>query len=608
VRQLITGSVSQRLADVLAGRQHQVADVAERELSARFKRTLRDDSRVWFATGDYLAQLTTNSSLCSGEQVAECLRAFLQNGKKGKPMRVRRTLSSSALWPASEFPADRLISASNGLSGRLGQYVDFKGAVRAACNSRVLESALLLRLMERRGHVSTARSGLVNYLHSEQNAADPWDRLLAGAALRHRLAPDHNITDTLIARTPEFTNARKRALLDGFVALLGGPIPASFPVAGIDVTTDLHPWAAVQMTALHVILAGLRGALDAVHANQVELLLATQRTPWIWEGNVLLHLSALHALSFLPDMERVVDDGITKALGQQRRDGGVPFITDADTWCTATAGVALVAVGTPRELVDPLAEHLANQQRPDGGWAYTDVARQTDVDDVSVTLEFLHSVDPHKYADAIEGGLRMLRSVRDPAGGFPTYIVGAPAEACMTAAAINALSIDRNQHQEVIARAIEFLSGAQRPDGSFDPDWSASRWHTVFRALLAASRSHKTRSPAARRLATRALAALRANQNQDGGWGQQPGEPSDAISTSYGLIALCQGRDHRPAVRAANYLLGAQRENGGIASIPDSIGPRPFIFSIPALADIFGLLALGHLNVRLGLHCTNARL
>ncbi|WP_176710361.1 hypothetical protein [Streptomyces sp. Wb2n-11] len=36
-----------------------------------------------------------------------------------------------------------------------------------------------------------------------------------------------------------------------------------------------------------------------------------------------------------------------------------------------------------------------------------------------------------------------------------------------------------------------------------------------------------------------------------------------------------------------------------MASILDSIGPRPFRFTVPALADVFTLLALGHLTRRM---------
>ena len=89
------------------------------------------------------------------------------------------------------------------------------------------------------------------------------------------------------------------------------------------------------------------------------------------------------------------------------------------------------------------------------------------------------------------------------------------------------------------------------------------------------------------------------SQNADGGWGQQAGDPSDALSTAYALMTLSTQSTPGPAAQGVAYLLTQQRPDGSIASIPDSIGPRPFRFTVPVLADVFALLALGHLNHRL---------
>ncbi|MER6503148.1 hypothetical protein ABT218_28245 [Streptomyces sp. NPDC001455] len=88
---------------------------------------------------------------------------------------------------------------------------------------------------------------------------------------------------------------------------------------------------------------------------------------------------------------------------------------------------------------------------------------------------------------------------------------------------------------------------------------------------------------------------LRKACNEDGGWGRQAGEASDVTSTTYGLIAVCGQDDPGAAVDAADFLPAARREDGGISATSDSIGPRPFIFAVPSLAEVFTLLALGHL-------------
>lgn len=40
-------------------------------------------------------------------------------------------------------------------------------------------------------------------------------------------------------------------------------------------------------------------------------------------------------------MESVVDAGLSTALRHQREDGGLPFVTDTDTWSTVVVGLAL---------------------------------------------------------------------------------------------------------------------------------------------------------------------------------------------------------------------------------------------------------------------------
>lgn len=88
-------------------------------------------------------------------------------------------------------------------------------------------------------------------------------------------------------------------------------------------------------------------------------------------------------------------------------------------------------------------------------------------------------------------------------------------------------------------------------------------------------------------------------QSEDGGWGMQPGDPSDDIGTAYGLITLCYGTDHRPVGRALSWLPAHQNADGGYGGPPDMVGPRPFPHSFPLLADAPVLLAFGHVRSRI---------
>jgi squalene-hopene/tetraprenyl-beta-curcumene cyclase len=495
-----------------------------------------------------------------------------------------------------------LLPATGRLRDRLVARVGPDGAVRGPCGSRVLETALTLVLLDRTGLEPAARDRLAAYLSTQRDAPGPLDRLLARAALDGRAVREEPDTEGFVARAPDFTGPRKRALLQAVLVLLGVIPGTRFPAPEAFSLDGLHTWARVQVTAVKVILAHASGNPHRIQEHDVELLRSTQRAGKVWEGNLLIHLSTLHALAPLSRQRRLVTQGIRTALEHQRDDGGMPFIPDEDTWVTATAGVALHAAGAPAPVVDAIARRLVRLQQPGGGWSYTDGAQLADVDCTSVAVEVLHLAGHETHRAPVDHALGFLCRLRGEDGGFPTYLAGAPSEAGMTAAAANALTTRGPVQRAMAGRALVHLAAQQRPDGSFPPDWSSSRLHTVFRAALAASHHPgvTTARSSPQRVIQRAVTLVRTSRNPDGGWGQQEGDASDALSTAYALSTLATQSAPTPAVsRGVAYLLTQQRADASIASIPDSIGPRPFGFSVPVLADVFALLALGHLTRRL---------
>jgi squalene-hopene/tetraprenyl-beta-curcumene cyclase len=511
-------------------------------------------------------------------------------------MRAAQSLRLSDRWPADKFPR-HLPEATTRLRTRVLQRIGPDGAIREPCRSRILESALAAALLERTGLFPDRRARLVEYLRAARVDADPIASALADCALGNVSSSQTVLVNGFAAAVPSFTERRKRATLQAFFATLG----AGAESVDLDAcsTDGLHCWAAAQVTSAKVILAAAGDQRRSIHDRDIAILQATQQKPTVWEGNILVHLSVLSALATLPGMSDVVAEGVSKLLVHQRNDGGFPFVTDVDTWCTATAAVALHAAGATSEQLRPLATYLETQQQSDGGWSFTGGAQQTDVDDTSVILQFLQCLDAHAYRDAIRRGLEQLRGLRGDDGGFPTYVAGSPSEACMTAAAIDAFTVDWSGNEPVITGGLGYLAASQHPDGGFDPDWSSSELHTVFRAVLVCTRNYAALPEPARQMRDRALRLVIERQQPDGGYGQQRGEPSDPISTSYALTALSYQRDPMPAAKAVEYLLDHQTDSGAIPSVPDSIGPRGFVFSIPVLADIFALLALGHLAHRI---------
>ncbi|MFI6449774.1 hypothetical protein [Kitasatospora sp. NPDC050543] len=88
----------------------------------------------------------------------------------------------------------------------------------------------------------------------------------------------------------------------------------------------------------------------------------------------------------------------------------------------------------------------------------------------------------------------------------------------MTAAAAKALSTQGPAQRTALDSALDHLASQQRSDGSFPPDWSGSRHHTVFHAALAATHRPGPPESPARLITRRAIRLVLNAQNSEGGW------------------------------------------------------------------------------------------
>ncbi|MFD9868585.1 prenyltransferase/squalene oxidase repeat-containing protein [Streptomyces niveus] len=524
-------------------------------------------------------------------------------------------------WPAEVDP-DHVRQATSGLIAHVSGRVDPGGAIREECRSRVLETALALTLMTRTGVNSPARDSALDFLKAHLDTSQEFDRVLATLAVARAAdrasAGDADLidklTDALLGAAPEFISARRRRMLYAVLSVLGCPLPPGV-VPGADErapTDPIHSWAAVQQASVTLILASATGVSNGAGDAALRTLTSLRPAATVWEGYVLLDLLSLHALAGVPGQEATVRGGLETLLRHQRADGGFPFVLEMRNWCTSTAAIALTAAGAAPDVPLAMAKMLAAHQVDDsrrslcrslsrgatlgGGWSIGPDVAQNDVDCTSCVLELLHEIDPVAYGGTVRRGVDALLAVQGADGGFPTYVAGASSEPCMTAAAVNALA-PHAATAPARERALAFLADSQLPDGGFEPGWSRSRLHTMFRARLAAC----TADPRDRRtagVAERIERSVYDTQNADGGWGMQPGDPSDDISTAYGLITLCYGADARPVGRALSWLLARQRADGGYGGPPDMVGPRPFSYHLPVLTDIPVLLAFGHVRSR----------
>ncbi|MCX4967251.1 HAD hydrolase-like protein [Streptomyces sp. NBC_00654] len=487
------------------------------------------------------------------------------------------------------------------LRAHLAGLVDVQGRLHCPCSSRVLESALTLRLLDTEGCHHQARARLRAFLEkaSSRPGAGGLDRLLARAALSRPPAPGAG-DDDVLAGFVHHTAVRKRILMDTVLHLAG--TPGTLPRRGPEefVAGELHSWKRPEMLACHLIHLHAHRDTGQVAAADLEPLAAVLSGEHIHERNHLSHLLYLFALRPYSAHRHLVDAGIERLVATQGADGGFSLSRDIDTWVTSVGGLALSEAGADRGLLDRTCAWLAARQADDGGWSFTEGVAQTDADTAYTVLKLLHRHAPARYANSLEAGHAYLRRMQNPDGGWPVYRRTNPSEAAMTGGALSALCDRPHANAAAITAGARWLIRNQQGDGAFERSWSLSEGNALFRSVhgLNAALGHHLLDPEtaghARTAVHRASDCLRAGQNDDGGWGHGNGAPSDPISTGYALAAL--GPDARPDVlhAAATYLIARQRPDGGFDSTPDTVSPRPIPLDLPALAPAYILRGLTH--------------
>src|SRR6202034_929072 len=197
-------------------------------------------------------------------------------------------------------------------------------------------------------------------------------------------------------------------------------------------------------------------------------------------------------------------------------------------------------------------------------------------------------VDLPGVAPAIDRGLRWLAGMQSKDGGWgafdadntralvnklPFCDFGAvidPPSADVTAHIVEAFALEGKTDHPAVRRGVEWLLGAQEPDGSWFGRWGANYVYgtgAAVPALVVAGLSPEHRA------VRRAVTWLEAHQNDDGGWGEdlrsyddpaQRGRgPSTASQTAWALLALLAAGERGPATtRGVGYLVDTQRPDG----------------------------------------------
>ncbi|HUR44228.1 MAG TPA: prenyltransferase/squalene oxidase repeat-containing protein [Candidatus Saccharimonadales bacterium] len=268
----------------------------------------------------------------------------------------------------------------------------------------------------------------------------------------------------------------------------------------------------------------------------------------------------------------VTTRGVDFLSKSQLADGSWPIDTNLATWVTTMAVNALGELESATAA--PLRGWLLQQQyralhpythASPGGWAWTDLPGGVpDADDTSgalLALRRLGNQDPAMRESAL-AGVRWLLGLQNRDGGIPTFCRGwgtlpfDQSSADITAHTIRAWLAWKDvlprselaRTERALARALDFLCGTQREDGSWVPLWFGNQFapgdenptYGTARVLCALALKSLEEHAGIKGAVAKACAWLMSAQNEDGSWGGYPRGKSSVEETALAVEALCE--------------------------------------------------------------------
>ena len=258
-----------------------------------------------------------------------------------------------------------------------------------------------------------------------------------------------------------------------------------------------------------------------------------------------------------------------------------------------------------------------------GGWAFQFANDYyPDLDDTAVVAWAMHQApNADDYAENISRALDWLKGMQSENGGFAAFDAdntsyylnkipfadhGAlldPPTSDVTARVVTVLSrIGRPEDKPALDRALAYLRAEQEEDGSWFGRWGTNYVYGTWSVLTALSQAAVAPDdPAVRR----AVSWLNGRQNPDGGWGEsndgyknrEDGKaPSTPYHTAWALLGLlAAGESESEAVRrGVNHLMRTQQTDG-LWSDPTFTAPgfpRVFYLKYHGYCRYFPLWAL----------------
>jgi len=416
----------------------------------------------------------------------------------------------------------------------------------------------------------------------------------------------------------------------------------------------VNPYAVDWLLSASVLGASIEGNASTNRTERVtDLLLARRLTDGTWKGGLdnVFGALALHEVGYEsddPEVERALD-----FLGEHRlTDDGRIVAYELPVWDTAWAMRALHASGveagnntmeragqwlvdarttdlraTPRDLT-LMRPPVTFRQHWGNGWGYRP-HMYSDWDDTAVAVTALSPASETLVADDV----RFLTRVQNDDGswsafttdfspltsserrlvkqnaGTRTYrsLFGEHPAPGVTGHALEALgSQGYTTDNESVRQAVSYLLDNRASNGMWMGVWGEGYTYGTSRVLLGLNATGADMSQTQVQTAVRALAA---QQNADGGWGEQSayrvGTPNTTVpyqsaestveQTAWAVQALLAGGvspDNETVRRGVEFLLDAQREEGSWQSSRVMANLGPPLYESPVVTQSAALRAL----------------
>ncbi len=327
----------------------------------------------------------------------------------------------------------------------------------------------------------------------------------------------------------------------------------------------LKQWSKVELISLHILLQRRAGHMAAVEAAGFDLV-HVQSPPAGFFFNPVSTALAYIALCVAAPASDPWYLLRARLLQDQQADGTWRFCT-SDVWDTSL--IVRSFAGHPafmRECMQPALEFLQATQGNDGGWPFRSSVESDNDTTGAVMLALRGTLQGER---TIDRALAYVAHVQMDNGLWRTWqFRDDPPVEDVVAHVLCGLDAYAGRHKIDTTRARAWLAEQVERRGAWAASWYRGTPYAVAEIGRALGPDHP--------LAQAGVDALADQQNDDGGWGSDPGAASNPSATGLALTAVTRRHPGR-ATAALRYLVETQHCDGTWPGTPDMYGPRPLL-------------------------------